>query len=90
MSAQTVLHIQVPGQTGKFEHFYRIEVQDARVDTLRTAITKWAEKPSDFEIGNKQAKPSYQRARRLAALKRDEEVLPGVAVDDTVRRALAE
>jgi hypothetical protein len=81
-----IISIQTAGSSGRYEHFYRIECEDSHVETLRKAVTEWAKKPSDHLIGNKTAKSPW--SRRQPALKPDEEVLPGMAVDAKVEAAL--
>jgi hypothetical protein len=82
-----VLTLQVPGASGRYEHFYRMVLEDDRADTLRKAITTLKKKPSAYEIGSKSASPwSTKPPKRQRAVRGDEGVIPGV--EEVVDRAL--
>jgi hypothetical protein len=84
-----VLSLQIPGSSGRYEDFHRVECKSKAAADVRAALEKILKEPVTTRIGNNKAKPSYQRVRKLAALKKDEEVLPGVEVDAKVAEAMA-
>ncbi len=83
-----IVSIQLPGDARKnSERYLRAVTEDARVETIREVVTAMMKKPSDFEIGSKKAKPSYQRARALKKAEEDDHIIPGV--DSAVEHAFA-
>ncbi len=88
--SEVIVSIQLPGGARKNnERYLRAVCEDSHVETVRRTVTAMMRKPSDYVIGNKTAKPTWAKAQKLKALKRDEEVLPGVEVDTKVEEAMA-
>jgi hypothetical protein len=82
-----VLSLQVPGSSARYEHFFRMELEDTRLETLQAAVAEIKDHPKKYAIGKAKQDPfSKRRARK--ALKPDEEQLPGVEVDAAVEKAL--
>jgi hypothetical protein len=73
-----VLSIQVLGDDGRYDHFYRIPCADSKVDTLRAAITEWARKPSEFLIGEGKRKWQPSAPPKRADDERAIPEMPGV------------
>jgi hypothetical protein len=88
--SDVIVTINIPGEPYKNnDRMLRAVCESGAVEDLRKLVTAMMKKSTDFEIGNKKAKPSYQRARTLKKAEEtenDDHIIPGV--DATVKRAL--
>jgi hypothetical protein len=83
-----IVSIQIPGEPHKnSERYLRTVTDDARVETIRRAVTAMMQKPSDFQIGCKKPDPFGRRRKKAARTALGgEDVIPGC--DAAVRKAL--
>jgi hypothetical protein len=88
MSAIVSIQIVDDGKK-KVETYLRHVIPTAKVDDVRAAVTEMLAHRDTYKIGDRKAKPTWRAQKKLAALKKDEEVLPGVIVDDIVETALS-